>query len=134
MRSDTNVNDVHREVIRDHELRRLAEGHSHQTVHVLVEPRQATAGHTVLRGRQTTAPGPVQVWVPAHRGTGDEKWAGDITRVTGRRPHYLRAAGAFVAVASGDQLALLATLPWVAAIRPCRRVSVPPARTVETQP
>jgi hypothetical protein len=84
---------VRGEVISDDDLHRFVDRHSHRKMVVLVEPRAATV-----------------------------RLAHDITRITGRTPHYLRSAGAFVVEASGGQLAELATLPSVARIGPSRHV------------
>ena len=121
------------DVFRDVELRRLADRRSHRRVHVLVELRQPTTARALQRGREATSRGPLQIEVPDHRGNAEEKRAAEISRITGRTPHYLRSAGAFVTTASGNQLADIAALPWVAAIRPCRHISVPPSRTVDRE-
>jgi hypothetical protein len=47
-----------------------------------------------------------------------------VTHILGRRPHYLRAARAFAAVATGAQLAALAASPLVQAIRPDRALQI----------
>jgi hypothetical protein len=122
-----------RDVIRDVELRRLADHRSQRRVRVLVALRQPTTARPLRRGREATSRGPLQIAVPDHWGHAEEKRAAEITGITGHMPHYLRSAGAFVTTASGDQLADIAALPWVAAIRPCRHISVPPSRTVDSE-
>lgn len=120
-----------REVIRDVELRRLADRRSHRRVRVLVALRQPTTARSLRRGREAASRGPLQIEVADHRSYTEVMRAAEITHITGHTPHYLRSAGAFVTTTSGNQLADIAALPWVAAIRPCRHISVPPSPTVD---
>jgi hypothetical protein len=120
-------------VIRDVELRRLVDLRSHRRVRVLVELQQPTTSRPVERGHEAMSPGSVQIAVPESGGNGEKKPAAELARITGRTPQYLRSAGAFVISVSGDQLADIAALPWVAAIRPCRHLSVPPSPTVDRE-
>ncbi len=117
-----------REVIRDEDLRRLVDRRSHRMMLVLVEPRGATVDHTLDRPHGSMSPARVQVAVPQRDRRDGETMAAEIARITGRPPRYLRAAGAFVTEASGDQLAEIASLPSVATIRPSRYVHVRAAR------
>jgi hypothetical protein len=48
--------------------------------------------------------------------------AAELARITGRSPRFLRVARAYALQASGSQLAEIAALPMVAAIRPNGRV------------
>ena len=107
-----------REVIDDETVRRLVDRRSSHRMLVLVEPSRPTVRRTVRRGNARESRDTVQVSVPTGDG-GD--LAAAIRRITGRPPHYLVAAGAFVVEATGEQLAELAALPCVATIRASRR-------------
>jgi hypothetical protein len=115
------------EVIRDEFLRRLAQDRSAAAAHVLIEVAPPTIARLVRLGRQrppiSGQPGAVTVTVPSGDGEGPPlEAARAVAEVLGRRPHYLRAAHAFVSDVTGAQLAALAASPEIRAIRPCRRV------------
>ncbi len=119
------MTETRREVIEDAELRHLVDQRSARTVVVLVEARSATVDRVVERGHAPISPRTVPVAAP-EPGDGsaeDEALVAAVTAITGRVPHHLPAAHAFVVEASGDQLARLAALHSVLAIRPCRRIT-----------
>ena len=118
------------EVIPDEYLRDLAERRSHRMVLVLVEPRRPAIGRTLDWPHGATSPLRIEVTRAERDGSDREALVSEIFRITGHTPSYLPAAGAFVTEASGEQLAELATLPWVATIRPSRHVHVCEACTV----
>ena len=94
-------------VIEDGPLRRLALDRSARTAPVLIEvaPSGAEAVEIRLGGATVGRPAAVD---------------GAVRTVLGHAPRYLRAAHSYAAVATGAQLAALAALPGVAAIRPDR--------------
>jgi hypothetical protein len=117
-------------VITDGSLRRLAQNRSDTTARVLIEvagPTEETTVHVGPRGRFGSPP-EIAVKAPPVPSTSPaappDAAAAAVHGILGRSPRYLRAAHAFVAVATGAQLAALAASPFVTAIRPDRQLQL----------
>jgi len=117
-------------VIPDGSLRRLAQNRSDTTARVIIEvaaPTEGTTIHVGSRGRFGSPP-EIEVTVPAPSPSPSSEAPADaaaaVRGILGRKPRYLRAAHAFVAIANGAQLAALAASPFVTAIRPDRQLQL----------
>jgi hypothetical protein len=111
-----------RKLIPDADLSAFVERRSRGRTQVLVELRDAMTATEIPRRlgqHKATAPDrlPFVVATPT-----SVELADNLARITDRVPHYLWSARAFAVEATGDQLAEIASLPWVAIIRPSRRV------------
>jgi hypothetical protein len=113
-------------VIEDGSLRRLAHERSDEAAPVLIEVATPTTDVSIDLGRRggATVGAPQRVTVQAANGAPPAEASSEVSHILGRRPRYLRAAGAFAAVVSGAQLAALAANPLVQAIRPDRPVTM----------
>jgi hypothetical protein len=115
-------------VISDGSLRRLAQNRSATTARVLIEiagPTEETTVHVGSRGRFGSPPEiTVNAPTPVKPAAAPRDAAAAVHGILGRSPRYLRAAHAFVAVATGAQLAALAASPFVTAIRPDRQLQL----------
>jgi hypothetical protein len=115
-------------VIADGSLRRLAQKRSNASVRVLIEIAGATDETTVHVGPRGRFGSPPEIAVnapaPVKPTAAPPDAAAAVKGVLGRTPRYLRAAHAFVAVATGAQLAALAASPFVTAIRPDRQLQL----------
>jgi hypothetical protein len=113
-------------VIEDGPLRRLARDRSDETVPVLIEMVGPTKDVDINLGRRggATIGAPTTVTIATSNGAPPRSASREVTHILGRRPHYLRAARAFAAVATGAQLAALAASPLVQAIRPDRALQI----------
>jgi hypothetical protein len=109
-------------VMDDPHLRQLARDASPDEAPVLIEvagPVLATTVPTPRPGGPSFGP-PEAVTVERTAGSPPSELERELTHILGQTPRYLPAARAFAAKTTGSQLAALAAIPAVIAIRPKR--------------